>query len=66
MVSAEQNFVCLFHVLRSLTFIIKSTWYNILCDSSGNVVSIDLRNNYLWGETPLEISLLDKCGEGVR
>lgn len=41
------------------------TWYNILCDSEGYVVSVDLRNNYLWGEggIPPEISLLKKCGE---
>lgn len=39
------------------------TWYNILCDSEGSVVSIDLRNNYLWGDTPVELSLLDKCGK---
>lgn len=39
------------------------TWYNVLCDSSGYVVSIDLRNNYLWGYTPVEIALLNKCGK---
>ena len=39
------------------------TWYNVLCDSSGHVVSLDLRNNYLWGDIPSEIAFLDKCGE---
>ena len=39
------------------------TWYNIVCDSSGHVVSLDLRNNYLWGEIPSEIAFLNKCGE---
>jgi hypothetical protein len=39
------------------------TWYNIECDSSGNVISMDLRNNYLWGDIPQEISLLEACGK---
>jgi hypothetical protein len=39
------------------------TWYNIMCDSSGFIVGIDLKNNYLWGDIPMEISLLYKCGE---
>ncbi|KAL3801073.1 hypothetical protein HJC23_002366 [Cyclotella cryptica] len=36
-------------------------WYNILCDSSGYVVSLDLKNNYLWGSIPMEVFLLQKC-----
>lgn len=39
------------------------TWYNVSCDSSGYVVSLHLKNNYLWGSIPMEISLLDKCGK---
>eukprot|EP00970_Alexandrium_tamarense_P005281 scaffold852_cov197-Alexandrium_tamarense.AAC.39 len=39
------------------------TWYNVICNPSGIVKGLDLSFNYLWGDVPMEIVLLDQLGE---